>query len=409
MAQSSDHFKGFEPHTLLKHAVLKAYLQTWSRKMLLRPGATSAICIVDACAGAGRDEEGNPGSPVLAAEVAADAERQLQEDPRLRARLRGPIRIQLVAIEKKPSFYRRLVKNLSEHSQRVSVLHGTLAEYIDEHYEQLKDTPTLFFIDPFGLAPVQADVIRRALRGPKNEVLLLFADQAALRHFGVATASALDVEAEIAARTEQFGLFEAPEAQLSNARKEVQARTTALELTAPIAVQILNAAFGSDNWRSIIEATPQRERRRRFEDLYVELLHSFGATHVLPLRMRNDRDQHVYTLLHATQSVHGYTAMKEVISSALERAPLSEVAIASMRFQIASDLPAVERTIRRRFAATTVPWAEQPDGSPSIRQFVLEETPAFNFELRTLRKRLSNEKCGGRGPEMYTFPPAPDA
>ncbi|MGN6459047.1 MAG: hypothetical protein ACTHLV_23055, partial [Achromobacter mucicolens] len=35
VAQSKNHFDEFEAHTLLKHTVLKAYLQTWARKMLL--------------------------------------------------------------------------------------------------------------------------------------------------------------------------------------------------------------------------------------------------------------------------------------------------------------------------------------------------------------------------------------
>jgi three-Cys-motif partner protein len=144
VAQNQKHFEEFEPHTLLKHTVLRAYLQTWARKMLLRPGATRELCIVDACAGAGRDEQGNPESPVLAADVAKDAERHLQSDPELRKRFHGPLRIDLVAIEKEAKHYRRLVENLKPYENRARPLRGTLADYIEDHFSLYRDTPTLF-------------------------------------------------------------------------------------------------------------------------------------------------------------------------------------------------------------------------------------------------------------------------
>lgn len=409
MAQNQKHFDEFKSHTLLKHTVLSAYLQTWARKMLLRSGATRELCIVDACAGAGRDAQGNAGSPVLAATVAEDAERHLQSDPQLQKGLTGPLRIDLVAIEKESKHYRALVENLKPYERRARPLRGTLADYIEEHFSLYCDTPTLFFVDPFGLAPLRADVIRRALTGPRNEVLLLFADQAALRHFGAATAAMPDLEAEIAASTPtQLGIFEAPEVQLQRAREEatkrVLTKTAALQGTKPRVVEILNAAFGGEGWRPVIEGTPQQQRRARFLEMYIDLLRGFGAAYVLPLPMRNTRNQHVYTLIHATQSVHGYTAMKTVVSSALNKASLSEEAVENMRFQIRSDLDEIETEVRRKFAGRSVPWTDQKDGRPNIRQFVLEETPAFDFELKELKLRLKKEKRRGHGPEIYTFP-----
>jgi hypothetical protein len=56
-------------------------------------------------------------------------------------------------------------------------------------------------------------------------VLLLFADQAALRHFGAATAALPDLEAEIAANAPvQFGIFEEAEVQIQRAREEATRR-----------------------------------------------------------------------------------------------------------------------------------------------------------------------------------------
>jgi hypothetical protein len=63
MTKNKGHFEAFAPHTLLKHAVYDCYVERWSR-ILLRWHDT--IRIVDACAGEGADDEGNPGSPLIA-------------------------------------------------------------------------------------------------------------------------------------------------------------------------------------------------------------------------------------------------------------------------------------------------------------------------------------------------------
>ena len=60
------HFDEFEPHTLLKHAILKTYLATWAMRLLQWGRAGDVVYFVDAFAGQGRDGVGNPGSPAIA-------------------------------------------------------------------------------------------------------------------------------------------------------------------------------------------------------------------------------------------------------------------------------------------------------------------------------------------------------
>lgn len=402
MAQNADHFKAFAPHTLLKHALLKTYLEEWARKLLLREGSGLEVCIVDACAGAGMDESGNPGSPVLAAQIATVAERQLLEKFDLR------VRIHIVAIEQKPRRHKQLVRNVEPFGERIRALKGTLADYIEEHFTRFRDTPTLFFIDPFGLAPLQAAIIQRALSGPRNEVLLLFADQAALRHFGAATAQPPDVEARVRTRlNKELTFFDDPVQTEQLIRSELEARAQAKiagqEMTRPRAIEILNAAYGSNHWFPEVNAVPPSQRRRRFLELYAEMLHGFGAQYVLPLPMRNDCDQLVYHLLHATKSPHGYTTMKEVISRELNRAVLPSSAVDSMRFEIGSDLDAVERVVRYEFAGCRIAWSDEDRRTPGLRRWVLQETEAFPFELEELKRRLKREKLPGRK-LVYQFP-----
>jgi serine/threonine protein kinase len=68
------HFDQFRAHTQLKHGILQFYLESWVRKLLLRPGGGDRAYLMDAFAGEGMDEQGNHGSPVISARVAAAAE-----------------------------------------------------------------------------------------------------------------------------------------------------------------------------------------------------------------------------------------------------------------------------------------------------------------------------------------------
>lgn len=57
MARSDEHFKESEPHTRLKHAILRIYLFSWAYKLLHSRGREArCVFFVDAFAGRGRDE-----------------------------------------------------------------------------------------------------------------------------------------------------------------------------------------------------------------------------------------------------------------------------------------------------------------------------------------------------------------
>jgi three-Cys-motif partner protein len=403
MTQNREHFEAFEAHTRVKHLILRTYFDEWARKLLLRPGAGDVLCFVDACAGAGADRRGNPGSPVLAAERAQLVEAQLAEQYQRR------VEVHTIAIEQSKGRHDQLATNLKPFAS-ARALRGTLAEHVESIFAEFGDAPMLFFIDPFGLQPLRADIVKRALSGPRNEILALFADQAALRHFGAATADEVDVEVEIDKLTsaQELSLFD--EEPDWKAREEqairhmVEQKKTGRELTRPAATAILSSAFGGDHWRNQIENTPPQERRVTLIRMYEDLLRSFGASHPLSLPMRNEQDRHVYHLVFASKSPSGYTAMKDAITHALRHGPLPGEALDRMRFQIRSDMGAVESAVRKRFAGSTVRWVVDGSREPSIKRFVLEQTSAFPFELAGLKERLRPYRLPGRGPVQYRFP-----
>jgi len=68
------HFNRFAAHTRLKHAIYRYYVERWARILL---HTWDRVRIVDACAGAGADDEGTPGSPLIALDEGEKAASQL--------------------------------------------------------------------------------------------------------------------------------------------------------------------------------------------------------------------------------------------------------------------------------------------------------------------------------------------
>lgn len=385
MAQSSDHFKSFEPHTRLKHAILRAYIERWSRILLGAGSGRQRVRIVDACAGEGQDEQGNPGSPLIAIREAEKARGQMT------AHRSTAVEVQIVAIERDAARFRHLAKMISAFGGRHVAQQGTLASYISELEPDFRSTPTLFFIDPFGMEPLQADVVRRALRGPKNEVLLLFADQAGLRHLGAADALDQPDETEL----DLFG--PAP----SSAPVPI---SNSLQITAEAAVRILNAAFGDERWRAVLDM-PRQKRRQALVDLYADLLRSMGAGYVLPLPIIGSQTQLKYHLIFATKSGKGYEVMKDSIERALNKDLLDQRSVQLMRMGVAAPTTAIEQAVRKRFGGRKVPWTGSSPGS-SVKAFSLQETPAMPHQMEELKQRLKPLRVRGEQALVYDFPAA---
>lgn len=369
MVHSARHFESFEPHTLLKHAILRAYEERWARVLLARADSSrTRVRIVDACAGAGQDEIGNPGSPLISIREAEKARVQLTA-------LRGePVQVQVVAIEKDRTRHAQLAELVGAFQGRHDALCGTLGDHIDRLEPDFPGTPTLFFIDPFGMEPLQATVVHRALSGPRNEVLLLFADQAALRHIGAAAA----IDSSDQPTLSLFGDQEAP---------QVSAPSRELKLTAEAAVRIMTAAFGDERWRAVMDLSPSR-RRQALVDQYSELLISMGARRVLSLPMIGKGSRLKYHLMFATKSGKGYEVMKDSIERAWNGELLEERAVQMMRMGVAAPTTAIEEAVRTRFAGRRVAWTGSRPGE-SIKAFALQDTPAMPHQLADLKRRLA--------------------
>jgi three-Cys-motif partner protein len=386
MVQSDRHFHDFAPHTLLKHATYKAYVQRWARILLARPGR-SLLRIVDACAGMGGDDAGNPGSPVIAAVEADRAGEQMSQ-------LRGePVRIEVVAIEKDRKRFEVLAARMAGHGGRHRALQGTLGDYIVELERDFARVPMLFFIDPFGLEPLKAEVVRRCLAGGKNEIFLLFADQAALRHHGVLLAR--DDEEQAPAQGSLFG----DDTPQQTAQPDPARVHTAL--TAAAVERIMDSVYGEIDWRSGIANVPASRRRQAFVEMYVQLLTGYGAQRVLPLPIIGR--QHKYHLIYATHSPYGYRVMKEEVGRSWNAGLVTERAKEMMKLGTSLGRQTLLRDVLTHFGGFEAPWWVDDRNAVSVRRFALEDTAAMPHQMEDLKEDLHRYRMPGRA-LRYRFP-----
>lgn len=169
-------FKSKRAAAVLKHAIVSKYIVPFAAKT----GSTSAgnrVVIVDGYAGAGRYEDGSPGSPALI----ADAVR----NPALRGRT-----VECFFVEQDEATYQSLRQVLAEVGTSANLVwearHGNVADHLAELLARAEGVPLFLFLDPFGLG-LPFDVIAGIFDGrpsglgaPATEVLFRF-DAGAIR------------------------------------------------------------------------------------------------------------------------------------------------------------------------------------------------------------------------------------
>jgi len=178
---SQPFFRSKRAAAVLKHAILAKYVVPFAAET----GSTSTgkrVVIVDGYAGAGRYEDGKPGSPALIAEAA--------RTPALKGRV-----VECFFVEQDAATYRSLCQVLAEVETGGTLLweakHGNVAEHLDELLARADGVPLFLFLDPFGLG-LPFDVIVDIFAGrpagqyvPATEVLFRFDANAIRRIRGV--------------------------------------------------------------------------------------------------------------------------------------------------------------------------------------------------------------------------------
>lgn len=157
-----------QPHTAVKHQILRKYLDAWF-PILAR--YNSRIVYVDGFSGPGRYSGGQPGSPIIALESARTH----------RANLAGEL-VFLFVEERQDRVdnLNREITNLRLPAHfKVDVECGRFAVNLTAKLDQLdadghRIAPTFALIDPFGFSGIPYSLISRLLSKNKCEVLITF-------------------------------------------------------------------------------------------------------------------------------------------------------------------------------------------------------------------------------------------
>src|SRR6266550_592880 len=381
MTRRSTHFTNFNDHTLLKHAILRSYLQAWSFKLLQWGGAGNRVFFVDGFAGAGQDTAGKPGSPIIAATIAQQVRNHFRSAG-------GALRV--IAVEADPHNYERLDSLLQPFNRldpgSARSFQGSVSDHIHPIIRDIDGAPALFFLDPFGLKGLDATSYPLMLGGGHNEILALFSDIGAVRLRGLVHTN-IDAAAQLNALRQSPSLFPELDVRATQDLEErVKRQRRWLDQLEPPARDAITNALGESNGVEDLRTLSPQEARTELIVRFVQRLIASGARHALVVPMRGATGAHKYCLVHASKSLKGYTTMKEAVSQSLNKEGLADEMRERIRQDLSIPMSQVWQILLSRFGGQTVRWSDPIGGS--VRGLLLEETLVFNFQCAEIKQEL---------------------
>src|SRR2546426_3670061 len=172
-----------QAHTLAKHSILRRYLVAWLPIMLRR---YAHIVYVDGFAGPGIYTGGEPGSPIIALQIAAEHSPLRKQPPKGK--------IDLVFIEERPDRFVRLEAEIAATLERMPLpawagqvpYQGTfeaiVLQILGRIGRETPPPPRFVFADPFGFSDVPMGVVEQLMDAPSSEFWIFF-DYADMHRF----------------------------------------------------------------------------------------------------------------------------------------------------------------------------------------------------------------------------------
>lgn len=154
---------------IIKHGVVGRYLRYFANKTGSR-SPDHRVAYVDGYAGPGVYDDGNPGSPQLAADVAALVE--------------GIRDLECYFVEKDDDQYAALAEHIGPQLPTAVVRHGVMEDHIDDILKRFQGLPMLALIDPFGLGLSDESVRKLAGRVEPTDLIVNVSLSAVRRHAG---------------------------------------------------------------------------------------------------------------------------------------------------------------------------------------------------------------------------------
>jgi three-Cys-motif partner protein len=189
-----------EPHTMAKHQILKLYLQAWFPILSSYQGK---VVYIDGFCGPGRYKGGEPGSPLIVLDLAANHIKELRGETVFWFIDKDERRIAHLRSELQQLTFPANFKITTDHGSFDQKLEAVLNK-IDSLGAQL--APTFIFIDPFGFAGVPYSLVKRALKKPRCEALITFMVDSINRWLDHPQANVRENIAQIFGTTEVFNI-----------------------------------------------------------------------------------------------------------------------------------------------------------------------------------------------------------
>lgn len=162
----------FEPHTVAKHQILKAYISAWAP--ILLQGYNERVVYIDGFAGPGEDINGVEGSPTIALRTLI--EHKFRERFKnifmlfVELKSKRVEHLKTVLVSKFPTLPSSIKYEIVESDFNVE-LKGLLDNL---HKEGSKLAPTFCFYDPFGWDVIDIDLLAEFMLENKAELFITF-------------------------------------------------------------------------------------------------------------------------------------------------------------------------------------------------------------------------------------------
>jgi three-Cys-motif partner protein len=346
-----------EPHTLVKHELLREYLKRW---LPIIGSWSPGMNYVDGFAGPGQYLGGEEGSPIIAIREA------------MGHKIPPKGRVHFIFIERNPIRATHLKALLEQRFPAASLPKGWVYSVETNEFEESVGkavdgiekrganlAPTLAFVDPFGFAGLPMSTIRRVLSFPHCEVFVTLMTGFITRF-------------------------------LEDDRSDT-----------------LDGLFGSKAWRNLrgLSGDP---RTRGILALYESGLKSVaGAKFVRTFEIQNDVGRVLYHLVFATNHSRGLEEMKEAMWTVDRRGTFvfSDLTGLNQRFLLdySKDdephwLAEAADQVYHQFAGRSVNEAEVHEWVASV--------PAFVYRKQILKKLEKEGRITGAGPRARagTYP-----
>jgi hypothetical protein len=149
VAASQPFFQQLADWSWYKHRILDKYLQIWVYHLAR---TRRHLAFIDACAGEGMYEDGQPGSPIIAI--------RWNDEPLLQ-RHHGSLEVHACGADPESAERLRLaVRTWAERTPPlVHVYNRKFESLLPELLQRTRSIPSFFFVDPYSLAPLQSHLV----------------------------------------------------------------------------------------------------------------------------------------------------------------------------------------------------------------------------------------------------------